>query len=281
MLPLLAAAVTKAAGVGALAAGRFVVLMTSALLVVPLFFLTRRLFGALAGLASLPLGVFSCLLGTAIHVMPAAPYLLFALGAIAAVWSAGRRSRGRTLALAGSGALAGAAAITRSEGLIVALAVMGWAALDALVRRGRWRWRRARTIGAARAAGARSASYRTRRALASALVVAAGAAAVYAPYAAWASSRLGRVSPVPGMQYLSDMRTVCDRLSLREMDGPDLPWSERATYMVSADRASRVLETWFNSRVMLPPAATLLPGLGVGPRARRRSPRRRRSPASA
>ena len=46
------------------------------------------------------------------------------------------------------------------------------------------------------------------------------------------------------------------------MDGPELPWSERATYVVSADRGRRVLETWFNARVLLPPAATFSQATG-------------------
>ena len=242
MLPLLGAAVSLASGLDALAAGRLAVALASALLVVPLFFLARRSFGPLAGLAALPLGALSCTMGTSIHVMPAAPYLLFVVGAVAAVATAGRRPRARWFAAAG--ALAGAAALTRTEGLIVAIAVAAWAGADAVFRT------RGRGVPAAGRAP------RLRTGLARTLMVAAGAVAVYAPYAIWASSRLGRPSPVPGMQYVSDMRDVCDRLSLREMDGPDLPWPERTTYVVSADRKRRVLETWFDTRVLLSPAAT-------------------------
>jgi len=262
MLPLLTAGVARTSGLDALTAGRVTVAVASALLVVPLFFLTRRLFGPLAALASLPLGAFSCALGTAIHVMPAAPYLLFALAALAAAASAARRPR--ATALLAAGVLAGAAAITRPEGLIVAIAIAAWAGIDPLTRRRAGPAARAarpnRPSGAADApVPARAAPTRSRRlrvSAAGALLVAAGAAAVYGPYTAWASWRLGRLSPVPGMQYLSDMRLVCDRLSLRDMDGPDLPWAERALFVVSADRTRRVLETWFDTRVLLPPAAT-------------------------
>jgi len=261
MLPLLTAGVARTSGLDALTAGRVTVAVASALLVVPLFFLTRRLFGPLAALASLPLGAFSCALGTAIHVMPAAPYLLFAVGALAAAASAARRPR--ATALLAAGVLAGAAAITRPEGLIVAIAIAAWAGIDLLTRR---RSRSNRGMGAALAPvpapAVRTRSRRLRVSAASALLVAAGAAAVYGPYTAWASWRLGRFSPVPGMQYLSDMRLVCDRLSLREMDGPDLPWAERALFVVSADRTRRVLETWFDTRVLLPPAATFAGATG-------------------
>lgn len=251
MLPLLTAGVVRATGLDALSAGRFTVAFTSALLVVPLFFLTRRLFGALAALAALPLGAFSCTLGTAIHVMPAAPYLLFAVGAIAAVWSAGRRPRPALFVAAG--ALAGAAALARTEGVVIAIAVAGWAVLDVWFRR---RTARSRPTRGTRGSHGTRGSRRLRTGLARGLLVASAAAAVYGPYAVWASWRLGRLSPIPGMQYVSDIREVCDRLSLRDMDGPDLPWSERATYVVSADRKQRVLETWFDTRVLLPPAAT-------------------------
>jgi hypothetical protein len=241
MLPLLTAAVSRASGLDALESGRLAVTLASALLVVPLFFLTRRLFGPPAALASLPLGAFSCTIGTAIHVMPAAPYLLFALGAIAAVWSAGRRPRPWRLATAGI--LAGAAAITRTEGVILALALAGWTAVGAGAR-----WRS--PAAPARRAGA------LRSGLARGAIVLSGAVLIYGPYAGWASWRLGRFSVAPGMEYIADMRAVCDRLSLRHMDGPDLPWAERTTFVVSADRTRRVLETWFDTRVLLQPAAT-------------------------
>jgi hypothetical protein len=83
----------------------------------------------------------------------------------------------------------------------------------------------------------------------------AGGLVLYAPYAAWVSLRLGRFSPAPGIEYLNDMRWVCDQLHLREMEGPYLPWSERTVFVLAADHRRRVLETYFDERILLTPAA--------------------------
>ncbi len=220
LLPLLVAAALPLAGGDMERAGRLAVAATGALLLLPLFYLSRGLFGARAGLAALLLGGASCAMGAAVVILPTAPFVLLILSAAACAWAGARRRSARLLAVAG--ALAGAAALARAEGLAWALLLAAWAGLDRL---GRPLPRPGR--------------------LARAALVLAGAAALYAPYAAWASARLGHPSLAPTVEYLSVMRDLTDRLGLRDVPGPPLPWQERAKALPTADHRALVLTEVF------------------------------------
>jgi len=213
-------------------AAQILVLLASALVVVPLYVLARNTFGARASLAVLPLGALSGLVATA-GLMAEPLFLLLGLSAAAATWWAMRRSR--TLAFFAAGALAGACALTRYEGLALLPVLSVWAGLGS----GRPQARRAHR-------------------LVSAMLVLAGALVLYGPYVAWASARMGRWAPAPGVQYLQDMRSLTDRLRLREAEGPWVPWTERAQYIVAADHRRRVLDTYFLDGVILEPDPAMI-----------------------
>jgi hypothetical protein len=198
-----------------------VTVLCSALAVVPLFFLARGIFGARAALASLPLGALSCLAASAMRILPAAPHLLLFLSAAAVAWAAARRGRPWLFLMAG--ALAGGAALARSEGLALAPVLALWVVVDR--------------------PGARLESP-GRMARAALLLVAA--TALYAPYSIWASQRLGRAAIVPSMEYMATMRRVSDNLGLRWVE-KWIPWQERAQSLLTADHTRRVLEVTFET----------------------------------
>lgn len=199
-------------------AGNLVAAAAGALIVVPLFFLSRRLFGEAAAVASLPLGAFSTMTLASNRILPTAPFVLVSVAAAVAAWRAGRSARLRDGALAG--ALSGLAALTRMEGIVWAPAFALWILVAGPKDRARG------------------------RILAAATVLFA-AAAVYAPYVGWASGRLGRFAPAPGVTYLRAMRDVSDRLGLRFAPGPDVDWTEKARFLMTADRSRLVLEAYF------------------------------------
>lgn len=211
-------------------AAKILVLLASALVVVPLYVLARDTFGRRAGLAALPIGALSGLVATA-GLMTEPLFVLFGLSAAAATWSAVRR--GRFAGLLAAGALSGACALARFEGLALVPPLALWAA-----------------VGAGRPY--RDPATRTRALFALALV--GGALSVYGPYAAWVSVKLGRWEPAPGIQYLRDTRTVSDRLRLRDVEeGPHVEWFERSQYLVAADHRRRILETYFTEGTLLAP----------------------------
>ena len=224
LFPILTAGLSWLTG-DIVVAAHVIVLLSSALVVIPLYSLARKSFGPRAGLCALPLGAFSGLIGSA-GLMTEPLFLLLGLSAGAATWSASRFPRSRAFFVAGL--LAGGSALARFEGLFLIPVLSVWVAL----------------------AGQRTS--RTRR-FASGMLVLGGALSLYAPYAAWASVKLGRWAPAPGIQYLQEMRFVSDRLDLRSIDGPYVEWSEWSKYLMASDHESRVLETYFNTRVLLEP----------------------------
>jgi hypothetical protein len=228
LIPVLTAGLSWSTGADVETAAKILVLVTSALIVVPLYVLARNAFGWRAGLAALPIGAFSSLVATA-GLMTEPLFVLFGLSAAAATWSGLRR--GRPLALLAAGAFAGICALSRFEGLALVPLLALWAILGT---------------------GRPHRGPATRAFFALALV--GGALALYAPYAAWVSVRLGRWEPAPGIQYLRDTRTVSDRLKLRDVEGgPDVEWFERSQYLVARDHRRRILETYFTDRTLLEP----------------------------
>ena len=237
LLPLLLAGLAFLTG-GAEGAGRLLLVTSGALSVVPLFFLARRLFGPGAALAVLPLGALSCLVGSAVRLLPTEPFVLLVLTAAAVAEAGSRRTAGSfpdRVRMAGAGALAGLAAMTRAEGLLLPMALMVWC-LIAPRRRG---------AGPGR-------SDRIAWRLASAALVLAGAALVYTPYFGWAAVRLGRPVLSPPMQYVSDTRWIADRFGLRDIAGSG-DWHSRALALQAATGGRFVLSTWFESRQLLEP----------------------------
>ncbi|HZN56265.1 MAG TPA: glycosyltransferase family 39 protein [Candidatus Polarisedimenticolaceae bacterium] len=201
------------------AAARWVVVLAGALSVVPLFMLARSMFGPRAALGALPLGAVSCLVAASDRLLATSLYVLLALTAAALAWRA--RSAGSLSGWVAPGFFAGLAALARPEGLAFPFAFALWSVLDGgRPRRGFGR----------RAAGAG--------------VVLAAALAVYAPYAAWSSARLGRFAPAPGIAYVQMERIVSDHLGLREIPSP-VAWTERARFMLTADHRALYLETAF------------------------------------
>jgi 4-amino-4-deoxy-L-arabinose transferase-like glycosyltransferase len=215
-------------------AAQILIVLASALVVVPLFVLARNTFGPRAAMAALPLGALSRLVASA-GLMTEPLFLFLGLSAGAATWSAVRRPR--YLAFFAAGVVAGASALARFEGVALIPILAAWAAIGSGRRPPR--------------PGPR---------LARALALLAGALLLYGPYVAWVSSQTHRWNPTPGVQYLRDMREVSDRLALRSVEGPWVPWTERAQYLVSADRRHRVLETYFNDGILLEPDHSQLAG---------------------
>jgi 4-amino-4-deoxy-L-arabinose transferase-like glycosyltransferase len=206
-------------------AARALVLLSSALLVVPLFRMAGDLFGPAAALAVLPLGALSCLAASGARMLNTSVFALLMLWAAAACWRACRAESRWGLLIAGL--LAGLAALTRPEGVVVGPVLAAFAAIP------RRRWR------------SLLRSPRRVPPLAAPSLVLAGFVLAYAPYVAWASGHLGRFVPVPGAQYVSDMRLVSDRLGLRWVPGPFVPWAERSRSLLTADHSRLVLETYF------------------------------------
>jgi hypothetical protein len=222
MFPLVIAAVAPLAG-GVEVAASIVVLLAGAMIVIPLFYTARAMYGPRAALAAIPLGTLSCLVAASATLLPTTLFLFFAMAATALAWSASRR---RSLGLwAMTGAASGLAALTRPEGLALTVVLLTWA----LLARGRGPGRTRRTAW--------------RRVSAAALVV-ASSALLYAPYVAWASTRLDRFAFAPGIEYLQAMRTVSDHLGFRETRSP-IPWTERARFTLTADHRALYLETYF------------------------------------
>ena len=224
----LAIAAVASAGPSVEEAARWVTLIAAALVVLPLGALARRVGGRRAAYAAYALGATSCLAAVAESDLPEPQYILVILAAASTAWSASR-----TLALrvaAAAGLLAGLAALTRPEGIVWLGLFPGWIALGAPRRAGGW----------------------TRRAGAAG-VFALAALAIFGPYVAWVSGRLGRFEPAPGVTFLRDIRYVSDHFGLREGATPPRDWAERARFMTDTAHERVVLETWFRSRTLLPP----------------------------
>lgn len=195
-------------------AARGLVALAGALMPIPLFFLARRSFGPDAAWAAAVLGAFSCLHGVSGFLLPDPIALLLLLSTAASAVDASRRPSGTRFAR--TGVLAAAAALTRSEALLVAPVVA--LAVTACSRR---------------------------RRLAGGSLVLLGALAVYAPYAAWTSWKLGRFAPSPGLEYVRDARLLSDRLDLRWVGEPSIPWSDKATFMLDRSGERRLLDVFF------------------------------------
>jgi hypothetical protein len=220
LFPALAAAAAFISG-DAPSGAHLVTVLCSALAVVPIFFLSRGIFGARAALASLPLAAFSCLAASAMRILPTAPYLLLFLSAAAVAWAA---REGRPWLFVAAGALAGGTALARSEGLALAPVLALWVLAD---RPG------ARLESPGRVARA-------------ALILAA-ATAIYAPYGIWASLRLDRIVLAPHIEYVAAMRRVSDRLGLRWVEKKWMPWQERARGLLTVDHTRTVLQVTFET----------------------------------
>lgn len=193
---------------------RFLVTLAGALLPLPFWWLARRAFGPdAAWLASL-LAAFSCVHGASGFLLPDPIALLLLLASAAAAAEAARRPAWRRWLL--TGALAALAAWTRSEAIL----------LPPLV-------------AAAVAVGSR------RRRLAGAFVVLGCATVLYAPYVAWASSKLGRFAPAPGVEYVLDARGLSDRLGLRWIGDPSVSWNDKARYMLDRGGDRLLLDAYF------------------------------------
>lgn len=218
--PIAIAAVTPLVG-GVERATAVVVIFCGALLAIPMFLLVRSIFGPRAALASIPLAAFSCLVSASATLLATPLYLLFTMSTAACAWRAARRDRLRDWALVG--ALAGATALTRPEGLAMPLAFTAWGLL---------------------AGGRRSARPRALRGIAAAAIVIVASALVYAPYAAWSSARLGRLALAPPIGYLQAMREVSDHLGLRNVKS-DVPWTERAKFALTEDHRDLYLRVFF------------------------------------
>ena len=218
--PIAIAAVTPIVG-GVERATAIVVILCGAILAVPMFFLVRSAFGPRAALASIPLVAFSCLVSASATLLATPLYLLLAMTTAACAWRAARRDRRGDWVLVG--ALAGATALTRPEGLAMPLAFTAWGLF---------------------AGGRRSTLPRALRGIAAGAIVIAAASLVYAPYVAWSSARLGRLALAPPIGYLQAMRDVSDHLGLRNVRS-DVPWTERAKFALTADHRDLYLRVFF------------------------------------
>lgn len=225
LFPLLVAGASRFGG-DAESAARAIVLLFGALTALPLYYLARRTYGPAAGAASLPLAVASGLVLASSRLLPEPVFVFFSLSAVAVAWETGRQpTRLRAL---GAGLLAGAATVTRIEALALVSVLAFWIAVAG---------RPARPIS---------------RRLGAVGLLLAGFLMLYGPYVLWVSTRLGRVSATPGVQYLQDMRYVSDRLHLRRMD-PWVHWTEASRFLPAADREHLVLDVYFHDRTLLDP----------------------------
>jgi hypothetical protein len=84
-----------------------------------------------------------------------------------------------------------------------------------------------------------------RRRLAGAVVVLGCATVVYVPYVAWASMKLGRFAPSPGIEYVRDARGLSDRLGLRWVGDPSVSWNDKARYMLDRSGDRFLLDVYF------------------------------------
>ena len=202
-------------------AARLLSALAGALAVVPLFFLARSMLGPGAALAMLPLASLSPLMGPAVLLLPSSLSTALALAALAAGFAA--TQRGLTWAAFLAGVLAGATALTRSEGVVWPVLLMAWVLT---------------------APGLRPRPLSKR--LVAAATLLGGFLLLYAPYVAWASAHLERFDPAPPMTYLAKMRDLTDRMGLRWIDGGTVPWQQRAQSLLTADHRARVLEEQFS-----------------------------------
>jgi 4-amino-4-deoxy-L-arabinose transferase-like glycosyltransferase len=224
LFPMSIAAVTAIVGNVEWAA-RAVVLLAGALLVVPLFFLARSAFGPSAALAALPLGALSCIVGASSRLLSTSLFVSLVMAGVALTWIASRRqSRFHWVA---AGASMGLAALARPEGIGFPLVVAVWAMVHA---------------GRGGSHGRRVAAGR----LQSAALVVGAFIAVYAPYVLWASWRLARFAPSPGIEYVQSERGVSDHLGLREISS-HVPWTSRARFMLTSDHTALYLDTYFRT----------------------------------
>jgi len=234
LFPVAIAGVTALVGDVELGA-RIVVVLSGALIVIPLFFVARSAFGPTAALATLPLGALSCEVGSSARLLSTPLFVLFSMNAITLTWSGTRhRSRWRWIA---AGLACGLAALARPEGLVIVLAVSLWAVLDPILTR------------RFSVTGLRSGAVCT------GLVIAAFVAA-YGPYVVWVSWKLGRFAPAPGIAYVQSERAISDHLKLREMASP-VPWTARARFMLCRDHRSLYLATYFLTGAFPEPDAEL------------------------
>jgi 4-amino-4-deoxy-L-arabinose transferase-like glycosyltransferase len=217
LFPVLIAGATKLIG-DVEAAANLVTALAGALVVIPLSLLAGDLFGRRAAYAAAPLGALSCVVAASARAMPTAPYALMCVAASLAAWRATKVSGLRWSAVAGS--LAGLAALARTEGIVWPLALAGWLvfAPGRTARPGPWR---------------RVATF---------LAV---ATAFYLPFVVFASARLGRFAPFPGIEYLQDIRKVTDHFGLRDGGRSDVPWSERARFIMTKDHSRLLLDDYF------------------------------------
>ena len=219
LLPLLIAPLVWVFG-NAVRAGIAVVTLSAAALAIPLYYLCRELFGQRAAYAALPLAGLSCVLGSADRVLPTPLYVLGVVATAALLVQGLRRGNWPSFFLAG--ASAGLAAVARPEGLPFLLLPAGWILFGP-------------------APGVPAAGW-----------VLLGAALAFGPYVIWASVRLHRFAPLPSLQYVDDTRYITDRFGLRDVAEPQIPWEERALFLLTADHRERVLDLYFRTR-QIPP----------------------------
>jgi 4-amino-4-deoxy-L-arabinose transferase-like glycosyltransferase len=197
-------------------AAHVVVVLGGALIVVPMFLLARSMFGPPAALATLPLGALGCVAGASSRLLVTSVYVTLIIGTIAMGWYAARR---RTLPpWLVAGLCVGAVSLLRPEGIAFPLVLSAWAVLPP------GRPHRAARLG----------------------IVLAGSLLLYLPYVTWASARLGRFAPWPGIEYIHAERRVSDHLGLRDLGSP-VEWTMLARYMLTADHGARYLETYFQT----------------------------------
>ena len=243
LFPLAVAAVDAVVRSPELAA-RVVVVLSGALIVLPMFFLARSAFGPGAALATIPLGAVSCIVAASSRLLSTPLFVLLATWAVAACWSAAQRRGFRRWGVAG--AVMGLAALTRPEGLALPLALATWGLVAVWWRGGLRRDALSRAVACA----------------GTLLLV---FAVVYAPYAVWVSARLGRLALAPGIDYVRAERSVSDHLQLRELES-DVPWTSRARFLLTRDHKSLYLETFFlTGKFPEPDADVVAPGTGEDP----------------
>lgn len=133
LYPLLIAVAGPAAG-GSIPAGHAVSILLGAAACVPLFFVTRELFGRpSAFFATLIYALHPRIVDVQSDVMTESTFMCFFLGSMAMTWRMAEQpsmERGITLALAASGAF-----LTRPEGILAVVLAVCWPAADLLARR--------------------------------------------------------------------------------------------------------------------------------------------------
>ncbi|HEX6850085.1 MAG TPA: glycosyltransferase family 39 protein [Candidatus Polarisedimenticolaceae bacterium] len=183
--------------------------------------LAGDLFGPGAKRAGLVLGAVSPVGVMALPSLPDPLLVALLLASASSIWRA--RDSGSFRPALEAGVWAGLATLTRAEGIAYPLAA---AALAVACGGGRAR------LGARVRNGA--------------LILACGAA-MYAPWAWYASQRLGRTMFAPGFEYVAGQRALADAIEARYWNYPGLDWTDVVLFAPTADHGGTLWTRWFET----------------------------------